>query len=245
MRNWIGGHAWRGAGCALMATLILLGGCAGLVPRSGAYIPLSEEAGRDVIAGLQARTGTVGLVKLKFDCTFTMQTDDGSQTRSANALCLWQPGEALRVRVFHVGMAVADVLYDGAQWYVTLELASKVYICRRIGQVRSPSVPAAFFEKLATVPYGWLADATAAARVDASMGRYRVIDTTPRFSQTLEFEKRSAIPLAVEVSTPDGSAFSAELTDVESNLSYRAVMFAPMLEGYEVINLDQPNAAAR
>ncbi|MCX7846639.1 MAG: hypothetical protein N2595_01195 [bacterium] len=238
-------RAWRGGGCprlwlCLVAAGLLLTGCAALRETPEGFAPLDEREAARVLAQLAAATNGWQLVKFTMACRVDLPETDTHKARTQNftATCVWEPGARLRFRVRRYQLTVADILYDGTNWYVTDEVHQRVYRTGQLGRVRIADIPRVFFRQLEQLPQGWITPLESYT-VAASPSAYRLETITDIFTRQMIFPRRSPLPSEVMMSTPQGSAIYATLSPPDLTVTPHAAMFLPMTTGYEYYDLDR------
>jgi len=219
------------------AVCCLFTACAAIRTTEQVFTPLDGKAAREAFAHISAATGGWETAKCKLHLSVVTHEDGDNETYSARAVCLWQPGKAVRVRVYYLMGAVADLLYDGKRWYLTDEQNGRVYICRRIDGVRMTNVPDEFFTQMQRLPGSWLPVFRPEMAVAAGESAYRIEETGDWGKRVLIFPFGSALPSELRIETRDGSALTATFAKPDTNITANAAMFKPMLEGYEAVDI--------
>ena len=214
-----------------------MGGCA-TAPVGIGFAPLAPSAAKPVLARMAASTSGWEVVRFAFDITAVVPADRAIQTLRAQAQCAWQPGTALRVRISKFGVTAMDLLYVSNLWYLTDEVAERVYVCDRVDLLRVGTIPPVFFHEMQQLPQGWWqARYDGETTLSESPTAYRLEERAPHVIRTLEIEKTGMVPYSMSLQADDGVSFSAAFTRVDTNVTRSPALFAPQLTGYTVRDL--------
>jgi len=232
--NWRRRSIWLAA-----AVLLVCAGCATAPVGRGVFEPLGPRETARALAEIAAGTTGWQLVKYTMECRFDLpetRTHEAA-TEQFTATCVWEPGGRLRLRARRFRLSVADVLFDGMHWYVTDEMNQRAYRTRSIARVRVARIPRVFFRQLQQLPHGWI-NYLEPYTVSASQDAYRLETVTDVFTRRMIVPRGSPLPSEVMITTPDGSAFSADISAPDTQVMPHAAMFEPLIAGYEFYDLD-------
>jgi len=233
----------------MTACALALGGCAFWRGAAPVFTTLDAPRADAVLAGIPRGTNGVGVTKFAMNIAADMpgihdidvgtgiERSDAAQSVRAKAVCLWQPGAALRMRISRLGFPVFDVLHTGGTWYLIDEMKGQAYVCDRVDHLRSVRIPAYFFAELQRLPGGWWPSTLSGATVKEADGMYRIEERSRSRRRTVSFAKDAVLPDNISIEDVNGNVILVTISRVTTNVAVAAAAFTPALDGYEVVDL--------
>jgi len=200
-----------------------------------AYQPVPAAEKATVYNKIQTSAANFPLAKCKLNFSITTNLDGDKKNYNARAVCLWQPGKKIRMRISHIlAGTIADILFDGEKWYITDEQNARVFITKQIDVIRVAGFPKSFFEQMQRLPKTWLPKLDKKIKIGKNENSYKI--TIEKTDESFEwiFPEKSPLPAEIKLTTKNNGCIIAAFERPITNITFRAEMFKPMLEGYEV-----------
>ena len=212
-------------------------GCASVDVSQQTFNPIDEKEKSTVLEKIQKNTNNFQIGKCKIKLSVSTNLNGNEKKYNARAVCLWQPGKKIRMRISHIlAGTISDILFDGEKWYITDEQNAKIYITKRIDTIRIAGFPGSFFTQMQRLPSTWLPPDGKNIRIGKNENSYQIINRS--YSADIEwiFQLNSAFPSQMKIETENNGSLYAAFSKPDTNLTVRSKMFKPMLEGYEVMD---------
>ncbi len=215
----------------------LFAGCASVDVSQQAFNPIDEKENPAVLERIQKNTNNFQIGKCKIKLFISTNLNGNEKKYNARAVCLWQPGKKIRMRISHIlAGTISDILFDGKKWYITDEQNALIYVTKRIDTIRIAGFPGSFFTQMQRLPSTWLPPDGENIKIGKNENSYQIINRS--YSADIEwiFPFNSAFPSELKINTTNNGSLSAAFSKAETNINQTARMFKPMLEGYKVID---------
>jgi len=218
----------------LISTLLLVG-CASVDVSQQTFNPIDEKENPAVLERIQKNAKNFQIGKCKIKLSVSTNLNENEKKYKARAVCLWQPGKKIRMRISHIlAGTITDILFDGKKWYITDESNARIYITKRIDTIRIAGFPGSFFMQMQRLPETWLPPNGKNIKIGKSDNFYQI--KSQNFEEKFEwiFQLSSAFPSEMKIETENNGSLYAVFSTPETNLVARSKMFKPVFEGYEI-----------
>jgi len=224
---------------AISISLLFFTGCAGINVNQRAFTPIAQKENSAILKKLQEKAKKIQLGKCKLKLYISTNLDGNKKNYNARAVCLWQPGKKIRMRISHIlAGTIADILFDGKIWYITDEQNGKIYISKRIDTIRIAGFPDSFFIQMQRLPETWLPANGSNITIGENENSYQIRSQKSGEEFDWIFQRSSAFPSEMKIETGNNGTLIAAFSAPETNILFRAGMFKPILNDYEMIKLD-------
>ncbi len=223
----------------LLIPLLLFTGCAGMNVSQQIFTPVAQNENPEILNKIQENTKNFQLAKCKIQLSISTDLNGDKKDYNARAVCLWQPGKKIRMRISHIlAGTIADILFDGKIWYITDEQNDKIYISKRIDTIRVAGFPGSFFIQMQRLPETWLPANSGNIAIGENDNSYQIKSQKSGEEFEWIFQRSSAFPSEMKIETENSGSLIAAFSAPETNLTFRSQMFKPILSDYEMIQLD-------
>ena len=224
---------------SVLILVFLFAGCGSVDVSQQTFNPIDEKENQQVLKKIQKNTNNFQLGKCKIKLSVSTNLNGNEKKYNTRAVCLWQPGKKIRMRISHIlAGTISDILFDGEKWYITDEPNSIIYVTKRIDTIRIAGFPGSFFMQMQRLPETWLPPNSENIRIGKNENSYQIINRS--YSADIEwiFQLNSAFPSEMKIETENNGSLYAAFSKADTNINQSSRMFKPMLEGYEVIRMD-------
>jgi len=216
--------------------LIFFTGCSGVEINEQIFTPVSSEKFPEVLKKIQTNSRNISVAKCKIKFSVSINDNQKTKNYNARAVCLWQPNKKIRMRISHIlAGTIADILFDGKNWYITDEQSAKIYVVKRIDTIRVSGFPKSFFTQMQRLPETWLPPIKSDIKIGENENSYQIILKNKNESFEWIFPLNSAFPSSMKINTTNNGNLIAVFERAETNFIANSIMFKPMLDGYKVI----------
>ena len=223
----------------LLIPLLLFTGCAGMNVSQQIFTPVAQKENPAILKEIQENTKNFQLGKCKLKLSISTNLNGDKKDYNARAVCLWQPGKKIRMRISHIlAGTISDILFDGKIWYITDEQNDKIYISKRIDTIRIAGFPNSFFIQMQRLPETWLPANNSNITIGENDNSYQIKSKKGDEEFEWIFQRSSTFPSEMKIETENNGSLIAVFSKPETNITFRPQMFKPILNDYEMIKLD-------
>ena len=216
--------------------IIFFAGCSGVEIKKQDYESVSSDKIPEIFRKIQKNSEKFSIAKCKINFSVSIVNNQKEKNYNARAICLWQPNEKIRMRISHIlAGTMADILFDGENWYITDEQNAKVYVVKKIDTIRVAGFPKSFFEQMQQLPRTWLPPVKNGITLSKNETSYQILMKNKNESFEWIFPFDSALPSSMQINTVNSGKLVAVFERPETNITYNSKMFEPVLDGYKVV----------